>query len=246
VLRRIGAALVEATSRLLSRPSDPPPRYKTGAVVVEQAPSSVLHERFVEAGAEQPPADRSRMMTPYVREEWEAVPQDLGDVPMHALAAAVSNGVVPLAGWRVRQVFVAPARTWTSLNAYERSEVLISIGQGQRHEDHIYNGYYPTIKGNDVAHHDPKKAGSMEAFQGGSVLKGRATKTHDGTIRGGTEITQGKRQYREATKNYVEVGPGYFAHVERIRAAKQAERDRQHKIAVEKQDALLPRRIGEI
>jgi hypothetical protein len=248
-------ALVRGVEGLLGDPGFEPPRLKTGTVIVEPGrtpdrferlhaavASTLAAPRYVEAGTEPVPEGRERRVNAYVKEVWTAVPKVLTDAELYAVAA---SGIVPIAGWRVTQV-VSLRKTWMDLTVEQRQEVLSSIGQYHRHEDHVYNGYYPTIAGTDVAHHDPAKAGTMDEFRGGKVLKGNATATHDGTIRGGTEIRGGRREWREKTKNYVEMDSGYFAHVERIRAERQAKRDAKHAEAAERAAAKAPAKIGEL
>lgn len=256
LVRKVAEAIVTGVERLLRDPGMNAPAIRTGQVIIEQMTplnrvamlqraleSKLAPEHYVNHGPDVAvPAGRVRQVAPWIVEEWEAVPAALDDAGMYE---AAMTGVVPTAGWRVRQR-VTLKQTWVDMNPAERAEVLQSIN-GQVDEDAIYNGYYPTIKGNDVAHHDPTQQG-MRAFQGGAVIKGNpsADGIHDGTIRGGTEIRGGRREYRERTKNYVTYGPGYWEHVERIRAELQAKRDKFHRIAMEKADASLPRQLGEL
>lgn len=260
-LRKAAVVIVEGVERLLHDPGAVAPSIKTGQVIVgvERRPArsrfevlrasveqALKPDRFVAENtldASHVPPSRRRAVGPFVEEVWEAVPAALDDAGMFQVAA---TGIIPIAGYNVRQV-VTLKQTWDDMSAAQRQETLQSIGQYHRHEDVIYNGYYPTIKGNDVAHHDPDATG-MAAFQGGAVIRGNpsADGHHDGTIRGGTEIRGGKREWREKTKNYYEFGPGYFADVERIKAARQHKLNERHRIELEKIDALLPRKIGEL
>lgn len=73
--------------------------------------------------------------------------------------------------------------------------------------DEFYNGYYETIKGNDPV-----------------VLGGQILRADDGTpITGGTMITRGRMQYRDATKNYVHWDKG-FLEKRQVELAKEAAR----------------------
>lgn len=260
-LRKAAIAVTVGIERLLHDPGATSPAIKTGQVIVgiERRPGMTRIERFrasVEATlkparyvaangpeASHLPASRERVISPFVKEIWETVPLPLDDAGMWQ---AAMTGIVPVQGYNVKQV-VTIKQSWSDMAPAERAEVLQSIGQFHRHEDAIYNGYYPTIKGKDVAHHDTDATG-MAAFQGGSVIKGNpsADGQHDGTIRGGTEIRGGRREWREKTKHYYEFGPGYWTDIAKIRARQQAERDQKHRVAYEKADALLPRKIGEL
>ena len=262
--RKLVGLFLGALESTFHEPGMRPPRIKTGAVEIAPFAQQTDHERFVasvaatlapprvESITADVPAKRREQISPFVEERWEpvAVSFDPDEVSVEQMAQHLFAGDLPVAHWRVTQ-HVTIKQSWTSLSEVERQEVLQSIGQYHRHEDHIYNGYYPTIRGTDVAHHEPGQPG-MKAFQGGRALRGRPSfdadgrMTHDGTIRGGTEIRGGRREYREKTKGYEPMGPGWFAHVERIRAGQQAKRDAEHKTKLEKIDALLPRAIGEV
>jgi len=260
---RIVAALASALERLLHDPGREPARLKTGSVIVEFAEArerklesvvaaSLPAPRFTGPNDPERPTDNRRRVNAFVEEVWTAIPFAFEDLSTADLAAAVANGVVPIMGYEVRQV-VSHRESWVSMNAEQRQEVLQSIGQYHRHEDHVYNGHYPTIRGHDVAHHDPNAVG-MAAYQGGNVLRGRPAydasgkMVHDGTVRGGTEIRGGRAEYRRVLKQkgYEPFDKGYFAHVDRIKADQQAARDAKHKIAQEKADAMLPRKLGEL
>ena len=89
-------------------------------------------------------------------------------------------------------------------------ESILSM-QFQLNEDEIYSGFYPSLPGEDVAHFDPTRQG-MERFRGGEVLYGQPDeKGHRHPVRGGKEITKGRREHREATKDLMHVGSGLFA-----------------------------------
>lgn len=114
-------------------------------------------------------------------------------------------------------------------------------------DDSTYNGYYGTIRGNDVAHHDPTATG-MRAFQGGDALRAGQPNA-DGSfseIRGGTEIRGGRREWREKTKDYVQMDNGYWKDVDRYAGEVKAQRDRKMALNEEIVHKRLPRKIGEV
>ena len=83
-------------------------------------------------------------------------------------------------------------------------------------DDDYFNMYYDTIPGNDPV-----------ITPEGKVLKGTPTydatgkMTHDGTIRGGTHIKGGRRQYREKTKTMVHWDAGFVKEREKAYADSQ-------------------------
>lgn len=120
--------------------------------------------------------------------------------------------------------------------------------------DFDYDGYYPTIPGNDIAHHNPAKAGSadkMEQWRDGSVLRSRADDPRNPQyagpsqpIRGGTEIRHGRREWREKTKDMRLVDSGYFADVQREARQQREKRLQEHKLRQEQLAKMMPRTTG--
>ena len=219
------------------------PTIKTGQVVIAPtrrkslAAAIAKHlapERFVAYGAEQAPADRVREINDYVEERWIAVP-----APVRSMAE-VANGVVPIAGWKVTQHVRYAPQTLDSMSPAELREKLLSIGV-QVNDDAQYNGHYSTLRGRDVAHYDESKQG-MAAYQGGAVLRGEATATHDGVVRGGREIRGGRTEWKRAMKesNCEIWDRGWFKHAERIKAEKAYERKKKHDVRVEQKVKKLP------
>jgi hypothetical protein len=264
-VRRLIGAVATAVELLTRDPGSRGVRLKTGRVIIERsepryyatfaefAEALLAPERFVPLGAEPVPSGGLREVNQLVEERWTAVPRRLtGSVAEIAKQLADNGGAVPIAGHRVVQsVRVAGKRGFAHLHGEDLRQHLLSIGV-QTNDDATYCGYYPTIKGDDVAHHDPTKPG-MQAFQGGEALKGRplvvnGKVVHDGTIRGGTEIRGGRAEYRRVLhrNGYEAFDNGYWRDVDRIRARLQAERDARHETELARRDALLPRKIGEI
>jgi len=254
-VRRLVAALGGALDKIMSDPGAAPPRIKTGSVVV--SPGSVLaFDTMREAVAfTMPadavvPADRRREVRPGIEERWTPIPMNLEHLPTAEVLRLTSTGNIPIGGWRVSYHSTRKGVDFDSMTGDEIRAHIMSLSIAPE-DDALYNGFYPTIRGNDVAHHDPTKAG-MAAFRGGPTIKGnpaydaQGRMTHDGTIRGGKEITGGRAEYKRATKGYEQFDKGYFVHVEKIKKAKQAERDLRRDTQLAKIDAKLPRKIGEL
>lgn len=192
---------------------------------------------------------------------WTPVAASLDEDDAAALARAVRDGF-PLAGWRLTY------HTWDghwctcSKATYNNipgvglfhdacgrvrearnngGEDLPQIGMS----DDEFNGFYPTIKGNDPAHWDPTKKG-MDAWRGGGVMYGQPDKDGVRYPITGKEIRHGRAEYREATASYYQYDDGYFRDVDKIRARNKAERDAQFELAKERADKALPRKLGEV
>ncbi|MGB8520791.1 MAG: hypothetical protein WCD38_11580 [Candidatus Tumulicola sp.] len=219
------------------------PKIKTGQVVLAPTRRKTLAaaiakhlapERFVAYGAEQAPASRVREVNDYIEERWLAVP-----APVRSMAD-VANGVVPIAGWTVTQHVRYAPQPLNDMAPDELREKLCSISV-QTNDDATYAGHYPTIPGRDVAHYDDSKQG-MAAYQGGAVLRGEATATSDGIIRGGREIRGGRTEWRKAMKetNCEIWDKGWFKHADRIKAEKAYERKKKHDVRVEMKVKKLP------
>jgi hypothetical protein len=259
---KVVAATMRAIARVLSDPGSKPPTLTTGVVVIAstQRPDrfealraslegSLAAERYVVVGAEAVPANRARRLNAFVEERWSAVNATLPeDATLAEVLTFAQNGVIPVIGWRVTQ-HVAMRRSFADMTSEEIRQHVLSLQQAP--DDAYLNGYYPTIAGNDVAHYRSGATG-MDAHRGGAVVKGQPTfdangrMTHDGTVRGGTEVRGGRSAYREATKGYEAFGPGWFRDVDKIKADKAAKRNRQTELEIAKRDALLPRSIGEL
>lgn len=230
------------------------PKIKTGQIVVapQRKPdlAAVIEkhlapDRVVQYGAEEAPADRVRVVNDFIEEHWTAVPAKVTNM------ADVANGVVPIAAWKVTQHVRYQARSFAHMTGDEIRQHVLSLNQGI--PDESYTGFYPTIAGNDVAHHDPTKQG-MAAYQGGPALRGHATydkqgrMTHDGVIRQGTEIRGGRAELRRVlkAKNYGEWDTGWQKHAERIAAEKKAAMKARHEVEREIASKKLPQKLGEI
>lgn len=130
----------------------------------------------------------------------------------------------------------------------------------QAKQDESYNGFYPTMKGDDVIRlpekpekfmrvlgpHEGKIAVSGDHYDvnGRLIAKGQV-------MRGGKEITGGRREYREHLKatRFEPVDSGYQAHVDRNAKARKAKQKRDIEHAAEKiakKYFPMSGRIGEI
>ncbi len=230
-MRKLVGALGTALEHLQSDPGARPASIKTGSVVIAPATAAV-------------PASRKQQVGPNLEARWTPIAANLEHLSLNELAKVTANGQVPVAGWEVTYHKIRKGVDFESMSGEELRAHVLSLSIAPE-DDALYNGYYATIKGNDVAHHDPNASG-MAAFQGGRVLRGNATATHDGTIRGGTEIRGGRAEYKRKTKGYEAMDAGYWAHVDRIKAEKAAERQRKTDLELAQIDAKLPRKIGEL
>lgn len=124
--------------------------------------------------------------------------------------------------------------------APEVAEVLCSIGM-QTNDDATYNGFYPTLLGSDVAHANYGAPGMAE-HQGGHALR-----APDGSvIRGGAEIRQGRREYRERTRGYILWDAGTRKHMARLDAEKKAKKKADDRAFIEREVRKMSPRLGEL
>jgi hypothetical protein len=218
---------------------------KTGSVVIfpskqrQRDLAAIIEKqlaapRYVDVAAEAPPAERVRAINAFIEERWTAVPKAYQGTRAEVMAAVMADGGVPaIAGWKVTQHVRYAGRSFATMSPAEVQEHLLSLQIAP--EEDRYAGYYATIKGNDVAHLD------------GKVLRGKATATHDGVIRGGTEIRSRahlKRVMKE--RGYGVWDKGWQRETDRIESRKQQERKERFDVIKEKADKSLPRLLGEL
>lgn len=165
--------------------------------------------RFVAlADATNVPKNRIRQVSAFVEEHWHPVYASTDSTDMFEILRTSQTQI----GWRVTQQQTASSRARVTNEQFMEVAQTLQI---QTKEDEIYNGYYPTIPGNDPVVLD------------GEILRGQATYDvngkiiHDGILRGGTQINGGRREYREKTKNFVHWDAGFA----KQREAAQAEMD---------------------
>jgi hypothetical protein len=139
-------------------------------------------------------------------------------------------------------------RKYVNLQAFYDSEEQRPIGIAERvrslhiqvDEDAIYNGSYPTIPGNDVAHHD-RNARGMAAFQGGdAILK------PDGTPVRCKEIRHGRREHREVTKGLEHIGSGTFAELDKNKRRFKEKSARELRERAERVAYAMPDKPGQV
>jgi hypothetical protein len=120
--------------------------------------------------------------------------------------------------------------------------------------DFDYDAFYPTLKGNDLIHFDLNKPG-MEAWREGSQKYSRADNLDNPQyagpsipLRGGKEITGGRREYRQVMKEQgmIHVDDGYWKDVERAKVEREAKADERLNDIAEQAAADLPHRMGEL
>jgi len=127
----------------------------------------------------------------------------------------------------------------------------------QAMSDFEYDAFYATLPGNDLAHMDASKQG-MDMWRGGKQLRSRADWGASGEnpqylggsipLRGGKEITGGRREYREHMKahNMIHVDAGYQRDVDRAKAEREAKQAERLNDIAERAASDLPDRMGEI
>jgi len=229
------------------------------------------YPRFVDAkSGRQAPQDGERVVNPHLLERWTPVYAPVDSEDVTAIAVAVSARKP--AGWNVsyhlrtpycdchnprfelrgrveilgvvhyRNDLVHAACGRPALNRVEGdfADHVRSL-QLAPEDDATYNAFYPTLPGNDVAHADFGKRG-LGQYQGGDVIR-----ASDGApIAQGREIRGGRAEWRQATKDMVLVDRGYTAHVDRLKAEKDAKRKAERALLYEAVDKSLPRKLGEL
>jgi len=211
---------------------------------------------FVAAQNVDVPKSRVRQVSRYVDEHFSPV-YDTANTSNFAEAIRASKTLV---GWHVTQKARSPhcdclqatleleggtlvhracGRARKRVDDADFAEHILSLSIAP--SDEFYNMYYPTIPGNDPV-----------IQQDGSVLKGEAVykngkMVHDGTIRGGTMIRGGRRQYRSLTKTMVHWDKGHIK--ERARAYEEHQKGLLKRVRpmVEKANKeRLPRNLGNL
>jgi hypothetical protein len=191
---------------------------------------------------------------------WTPVPAEVDEDDVAAIALAVRDGL-PIAGWNLSyhswdgHWCECPTATYRNIlgvglfhEACGRVREHRIFGNDVPHlgmSDEEFNGFYPTIKGDDPAHWDPTKKG-MDAWRGGPVMYGQPDADGVRYPVTGREIRGGRAEYREATKDYYEYDSGYFRDVDKIRARNKAERDATFELKQEIAEKQLPRKLGEV
>ena len=226
--------------------------------------------RFVPRGQETPPLHRWRIVDGNVLERWEAIERKVNSRDL-ATIALIAGGDRVL-GWHVTRLPV-PSSAKVSRITVEDGRVVCRDGFGREvtprtltgtelrehvlslqiapEDDATYNGYYPTLPGNDIAHYDERAfvlgrdaAGSgrtdMAEHQGGeAILKANPERDEAGNVvgdpylRGGREIRGGRAEHREATKGMIHMGPGFQAHHDRLVKERAAEKKAADRLKIE-------------
>ena len=224
------------------------------------APASehVLAPMAFKTVAELPEVPRSRMrlVSRYVEEHYAPV----YDTPRWSGMAEAIRANTTVVGWNVTQRVRSPHCDCLQATLEMEQGKLIhrACGRARAHKsdeefvehiqrlqftpsDDIYDMYYPTIPGNDPV-----------IMEDGKVLKGEAVYkdgkcVHDGTIRGGTQIRHGRREWKEKTKNMVLWDKGVIKEREKAYAASQQKwLDDVRPMVVKANKQLLPNKIGEL
>jgi hypothetical protein len=157
--------------------------------------------RVLTADAEVP-SSRVRVISAFVEEHFQPIYDiPIGSTDLAAIAKAAQHPTI--IGWKVTQHARKEAQAKAPMSKEEFVEHVQSLHFPEM-SDEAYNQYLDFVKGNDPCIVD------------GNVLRGTPTfdsdgrMTHDGVIRGGTQIRGGKRDYREKTKGYAHVDQGWW------------------------------------
>lgn len=186
------------------------------SAAVEKA---IAPSRFVKMGEEQAPAERVRLLSAFIEEVWAPVFAAVESTDYHALMFARPEQV----GWTVtqreRSAYCDCTKARFSKDAdgefrheacgrarkHLTDEEFVELVQAQQMipSDEYFNGYYDTIPGNDPVILDG------EVLKGQPVYDSEGRMVHDGTIRGGTMITGGRREYEQKTRGMVHWDKGF-------------------------------------
>lgn len=116
--------------------------------------------------------------------------------------------------------------------------------------DEIYNGFYPTLDGNDIAHHNNGARG-MDEHREGRALMGSARLDNLNNvvgeaqqIRGGKEIRGGRAEHRRATKGLISWDSGTQGHLDKLKSQEADKRKAKNRERVEKIMAQAPPSAG--
>ena len=241
------------------------------AVMAGPGPVPALPEsvrRFVPRGEEQPPLHRWRIVDGNVLERWEAIERKVNSRDLATIALIAGNDRVlcwhvtrlpmPRSAKVARLEIRAGVVVWLdalgrvieeprTMTGTELREHVLSL-QLAPEDDATYNGYYPTLPGNDIAHYDERaydaahrgldvRRNDMAEHQGGAAMRKANPDpndpTDDGYVRGGREIRGGRAEHREATKGMIHMGPGFQRDVDRIAAEKEAKRKAEGRLKIE-------------
>ena len=189
--------------------------------------------RFVEYGAETPPKERSRALTPDIEERWAPVYGKTNSTDIMEILRVSSQQI----GWNVsyherNEHCDCTKATFNENNIHETcgrahapvsNEDFVQQIQSLNYApaDQIYNRFYPTIKGTDYI------------------------MTENGPAKGGHRITGGRSEYRRVTKDMVHRDSGFLAarkKAESDEKAAQKEKIREHATRVSKS---LPKAFGQ-
>lgn len=155
-------------------------------------------ERSMPADAEVP-ISRVRAVSAFIEEHWKPIYDSSKSTDMFEVLKASQT----LIGWKVTMHARKEARAKAPMTAEEFVEHVQSL-QIQA-TDEFYNTYLDLVKGNDPVIVDG------EVLRGQPTYDAKGRMTHDGVIRGGTQIRHGRKEYNEKTKDYIHWDKGYYA-----------------------------------
>lgn len=218
---------------------------------------------FVAKGEATPPLHRWSLLDGGIVERWEPVEQRFASIDVNTIALLANQDRV--IGWNVvrlplnvtgktARIVIVDGKP-QNLDAFGRPvEPIVLTGQALREhvmslqqtpeDDATYNGFYPTLLGNDIAHYQEGLEGFGEGFRHDMTAHQNGEKmrkvnpdwddpTEDGYLHGGREIRGGRAEHREATKHMIHMDAGYQRDVDRIAAEKKADRTAEGRLKIE-------------
>jgi hypothetical protein len=240
------------------------------------SPPSLKPPRWVTAGSEEPPEGRKRFLAGNIEEHWH--PEYAPAESMSEAIRPRLRGWNVTQRWRSPWCDCTHATFEPMFIGANMTHDLVHKGCGRRAQnkrgntpmgEHIrslqfqamsdedYNMFYPGLPGNDLIHGDLTKQG-LDIWKGGQVWKSRPDWGKDGSnpqyagdsieLRGGKEITQGRREYRQHMKehNMIHVDDGYWPAVERAKVEREAKAEERLNDIAERAASDLPERMGQI
>jgi hypothetical protein len=234
-------------------PIDAPQRAR--AVLPNPPPVILKPASFHDVDTIDVPKSRMRVVSAYVEEHFTPVYKEQESRNYHAILAAGMQ----LDGWIVEQklrkqycdctnarlerdvdgklVHRACGRAKTRVADSEFAQHILNIQIAP--SDEFYNTYYETIPGDDPVVLDGKVLKGTPVWKDGKMV-------HDGTIRGGTQMTRGRREWREKTKGWVLWDKGVVKERDKAYAEYQKKFIDGVRPRVKALSRLLPRKVGEL
>jgi hypothetical protein len=150
-------------------------------------------ERIMPADADVP-YSRVRAISAFVEEHWQPILEPCKSTDLATLLQAAQHPTI--IGWKVTLHARKEAQAKAPMSAEEFVEHVQSLSIPKM-ADEDFNVYLDMLPGNDPCIVDG------EVLRGTPTFDSNGKMTHDGVIRGGTQIRGGRRDYRAKTKNAI-------------------------------------------